>query len=308
MKSKAAVLTIAQWCKNILGANCQAHLNTVKVDAAGSKSDIHTSKVHYIFRMGKPYLWVHEGDLHNTNVIIDGRASLSVSKVVPGPLMGLLRSIKKMPGLVALTGDLMPLKDDKVQLITESLKETILTEYQKMSEVSYAVSALLSSASDDCKPRSEILHEILDHSENYAVYKFNIRSCTFVDSSGSTHDLELQNIDVPKTDILLSFSTKLVDGINQNSARRRALMLFCFEHYNATCRDALMLSIDHKGFDVLGRVPEGETEDGTSQQFVWKEFRFTFKEEASDIESFCRLLVEFEEEILETVKRYSGLG
>ncbi|ONK76416.1 uncharacterized protein A4U43_C03F27580 [Asparagus officinalis] len=86
MKSKAAALTVAERCKSILGANSQAHLNTIKVDSKGSKSEIHTSKVHYIFKRGKPYLWVHEGDLHNTNIIIDERGSLSVSNVVPGPL------------------------------------------------------------------------------------------------------------------------------------------------------------------------------------------------------------------------------
>lgn len=67
-----------------------------------------------------------------------------------------------------------------------------------------------------------------------------------------------------------------------------------------------MLSIDRKGFDILAKVPE--VDSNQNQQYNWKEFRFTFKEEASDIESFCRLLVELEEEALESVKSYSGLG
>ncbi|ONK56827.1 uncharacterized protein A4U43_C10F13430 [Asparagus officinalis] len=94
MKSKAAALTVAERCRSILGANSQAHLNTIKVDSKGSKSEIHTSKVYYIFKRGKPYLWVYEGDLHNTNIIIDERGSLYVSNVVPGPLTGLLKSIR----------------------------------------------------------------------------------------------------------------------------------------------------------------------------------------------------------------------
>lgn len=308
MKSKVAALTVAERCRSILGANCQAHLNTIKGDAMGSKSDIHTSKVHYIFKRGKPYLWVHEGDLHNTNIIIDERGSLSVNNIVPGPLMGLLKSIKKFPARVALAGDVIPLKDDKVQMVTESLKESILSEYKKASQASYAVSAILSSASVNCKSRCEILQEILEQNENYAVYKFNIRSCSFVDGSGNSHDLEIQNIDTPKAEPLLSFSAKLIDGINQSQARRKALMLFCFEHFNATVRDALMLSIDRKGFDVLGKAAAGATNNGFSMQYIWKEFRFNFEEEASDLEVFCRLLIELEERTLQSVKSYSGLG
>lgn len=142
---------------------------------------------------------------------------------------------------------------------------------------------------------------------------------------------------------LALFTEKLIDGINQSQARRRALMLFCLEYHNASARvstphdtnnscktdrllynqpevwwlknwwnsccclkDALMLSIDRKGFDILAKVPE--VDSNQNQQYNWKEFRFTFKEEASDIESFCRLLVELEEEALESVKSYSGLG
>lgn len=94
------VLSILQ---NILAANWQAHLNTIKADAKGrysrccstaswcadsvrltsflermtdgwsrlvvdccnSKDDIYSSKVHYMIMRGKPYLWVQEGDVHN---------------------------------------------------------------------------------------------------------------------------------------------------------------------------------------------------------------------------------------------------
>lgn len=69
-----------------------------------------------------------------------------------------------------------------------------------------------------------------------------------------------------------------------------------------------MLSIDQNGFDVLAKIPEAITSSGLSQQYGWKEFRFTFKDEARDIEAFCRMLVELEEEALQSVKNYSGLG
>lgn len=68
-----------------------------------------------------------------------------------------------------------------------------------------------------------------------------------------------------------------------------------------------MLSIDRKGFDVLGKVAKQVKEDGKVDS-EWKEFRFIFKEEAEDVESFCRLLVEMEEEAVKKVSSYSGLG
>lgn len=72
-------------------------------------------------------------------------------------------------------------------------------------------------------------------------------------------------------------------------------------------QDALMLSIDRKGFDVLAMVPSPVPEPNCSGS-KWKEFRFTFKEEANDIECFCRQLVEMEEEAIKMVSSYSGLA
>lgn len=308
MKGKAVALTVAERCRNILAANWEARLSTIKADAKGSKDDIYSSKVHYMFKRGKPYIWIQEGDLHNMNTIIDERASLSVSSSIPGPLMGLLRSVRKLPARIALAGDIRPLKDDKVQIVTESLAESVMSENETVSQASYAVSAILSSASISCRSRSEIFQEILKENSNYNVYKFNIRSCTYVDGSGGTHDMEPEDVEAPKTDVLLPFSEKIIDGINQSQARRRALMFFCFEYYNATARDALMLSIDQNGFDILAKVPETVTSSGLGQLYGWKEFRFTFKEAARDIEAFCRMLVELEEETLQSVKSYSGLG
>ncbi|KAJ6850184.1 uncharacterized protein M6B38_266260 [Iris pallida] len=304
----AAALTHGERCRNICGANWLAHLNTIKADAVDSKHDIHTSRVHYIFKRGKPYIWVPEEDMHNTNLVIDERGSLSISNIVPGPLMRLLRSIRKFLPRVALAGDIIPLDDDKVQKITESLRESVLSEHETICQASYAVSALLSSASRNCTSRGESLQEIVDQSDKYAVYKFNIRSCTYVDGSGVAHDLEFNEVDAPKVDPLLTYSAKLIDGINQSQARRRALMLFCFEYYSTVARDALMLSIDHNGFDILGKVPEGANQGSPTQQYVWKEFRFTFKEVARDVETFCRNLVDLEEETLRSIKSYSGLG
>ncbi|CAL9165684.1 unnamed protein product [Musa hybrid cultivar] len=299
MNTKKLALTFADRCRNILAANWQAHLNTIKADAKGSKDDIYSSKVHYMIMRGKPYLWVQEGDIHNMNAIIDERASVSVSSIIPGPLMGLLRSVKKFPARVALAGDIRLLKDDKVQVVTESLAESVVSEHETVDQASYAVSAILSSATTSCRSRIENLHWILKESSNYNVYKFNIRSCSYVDGSGGTHDVEPNEVKAPEADLLMPFSEQLVDGINQSQIRRRALMLFCLEYYKVTARDALLLSVDHNGFDVLAKVLETVNNSTSNQQCHWKEFRFNFKEKAQDVESFCGRLVELEEEALE---------
>lgn len=71
-------------------------------------------------------------------------------------------------------------------------------------------------------------------------------------------------------------------------------------------KDAYIASIDRKGFDVLGRLPSPVLKDGIGN-YEWKEFRFMFKEEANDVETFCRQLVEMEEEAIKEVSSYSGL-
>uniref|UniRef100_A0A1D1YLQ6 Putative ADP-ribosylation factor-binding protein C1F3.05 n=1 Tax=Anthurium amnicola TaxID=1678845 RepID=A0A1D1YLQ6_9ARAE len=307
--SKPAVLTFAERCKNILAANWQAQLNTVKADAKGSKEDIHSSRVKYLLRRGKPYLWVQEGDLHNVNTVIDERGSLSVSTPVPGPLMSLLRSIKKLPARVALTGDVIPLREGKVQSAIEGLKETVILESRIVNEASYSVYGVLRSSSAGCRPRSDIFQEILDgnNNNNYVAYKFNIRTCTYIDASGGTHEVELNDVESSKEDLLLPFSERLIDGINQSQARRRALMFFCFIYLNANARDAFMLSIDKKGFDILAKVPcVVAAADGLSN-YQWKEFRISFKEEVPDMEAFCNLLVEMEAATLRDINSYSGL-
>ncbi|RVW49225.1 hypothetical protein CK203_073275 [Vitis vinifera] len=233
--NKASILTAAERCKNILASNWQGRLNTIKADAKGSKADIYSSKVNYMVKRGKPYIWVPENDLHNVgseggfgvgfwkeirkegsllqnkvvfsmgdgrrvkfwkdkwcgnfalcdffpslyalaaskeawlvelwdssgeeggwsprfsrpfndwevesaldsrsavqfpksiiwspcvptkNTIIDERGSFSVASPYPGPLANLLRSMKKLPARVALTGDVVPLKDEKVNLFS----------------------------------------------------------------------------------------------------------------------------------------------------------------------------------------------
>lgn len=68
-----------------------------------------------------------------------------------------------------------------------------------------------------------------------------------------------------------------------------------------------MLSIDRKGFDILSKVATPLVKDGFGQ-YQWKEFRFTLKEEARDVESFCRQLVEMEEDAVKEVSSHSGLA
>ncbi|KAM1126039.1 hypothetical protein ACFX2B_040765 [Malus domestica] len=301
--NKATVLTFAEKCKSILSSNWQGQLNTIKADAKGSKEDIYTSKVKYICKRGKPYLWVPEKELHNVNVVVDERCSFAVTNPIPGPLASLLRSLRKTPPRIALTGEVVPLTEEKVQSATKVLREVIWSEQKAMSESSYTVSGILSSSDHSCTSRSESLKELLEGDENYIVYK----SCMYVDGSGETHKIDTEDMAATKADLLAPLSAKLIDGINQSAARRRALMLFCCSYLNANAKDAYMLSIDRKGFEVLSKVPSPGFKDGFGQ-FEWKEFRLSLKEEAHDVEAFCRQLVEMEEEAVKEVSGHSGLA
>lgn len=304
--SKTTILTLAEKCKNILASNWQAQLNTIKADAKGSKGGIYSSKVEYILKKGKPYLWVNEKDMHNVNTIIDDRASLAVASPFPGPLANLFKSMQKLPARIAITGNVVPLKEEKVQLVAESLKEVMLSEQRQINEAPYTVSGVLSSSNLITTSRSENLKELLDGVEEYGVYRFNLSSCMFIDGHGRTHEVDMEAIEASKVDPLAFLSAKLIDGINRSESRRRALVLFCFVYLNADARDAFMLAVDRKGFDVLAKVPSSRLKDGTSE-YVWKQFRFPFKEEALDVETFCHQLVKMEEEAVKKVSGYSGL-
>lgn len=303
---KTTILTLAEKCKNILASNWQAQLNTIKADAKGSKGGIYSSKVKYILKKGKPYLWVNEKDMHNVNTIIDDRASLAVASPFPGPLANLFKSMQKLPARIAITGNVVPLKEEKVQLVAESLKEVMLSEQRQINEAPYTVSGVLSSSNLITTSRSENLKELLDGVEEYGVYRFNLSSCMFIDGHGRTHEVDMEAIEASKVDPLAFLSAKLIDGINRSESRRRALVLFCFVYLNADARDAFMLAVDRKGFDVLAKVPSSRLKDGTSE-YVWKQFRFPFKEEALDVETFCHQLVKMEEEAVKKVSGYSGL-
>lgn len=71
-------------------------------------------------------------------------------------------------------------------------------------------------------------------------------------------------------------------------------------------KDALVLSIDRKGIDVLGKIAGPVMDDG-SREYEWKELRLLLKEEARDVETFCTRLVEMEAEALKNVSGFSGL-
>ncbi|PON56618.1 FMN-binding split barrel [Parasponia andersonii] len=294
--NKAKLLTFAEKCKNVLASNWQGHLNTIKADAKGSKADIYTSEVKYILKRGKPYIWVSEKELHNVNTIIDERASFSVTAPFPGPLATLLRSTKKLPTRAALTGDVVPYKD--VKSAAESLREVLLSEQNAISESSYTVSGILSSSNLHNTSRGENLKTLLEGDE---------KSCVFIDGDGGTHEVDFEDMNASKVDRLAPLSARIIDGINQSEARRRGLMLFCLMYLNANTKDAHMLSIDRKGFDVLGKVSGPLSKDGFGQ-YQWREYRFSLKEEARDAETFCRQLVEMEEEAVKLVSSSSGLG
>lgn len=297
------MLTYAEKCKNILASNWQGYLNTVKADANGSKGEIYSSKVRYFVKKGKPYIWVPENDMHNVNTMIDERGSFAVTSSFTGPLASFLKSMKKLPARVALMGEVLHLKDEKARLFGESLKEVISSEKSMIEKFSYSVLGILSSSRFS---RGDNLQELLDSEKRYVVLKFNPRSCMYFDSNGGTHEVDLEEVHATKPDPLSSHTMSLIDGINQSEARRRALVLFCITHLNKNAKDAFLLSIDRKGIDVLGKVLGPIRSDG-SREYQWREFRIAFTEEAHTVETFCRQLVEMEEEALKSISNFSGI-
>lgn len=71
-------------------------------------------------------------------------------------------------------------------------------------------------------------------------------------------------------------------------------------------KDAFLLSIDVKGFDVLAKVLGSVKGDG-SREYQWKELRFGFNNVASDAETFCQRLLEMEAEALKKVSSVTGI-
>ncbi|CAI9092424.1 OLC1v1027653C1 [Oldenlandia corymbosa var. corymbosa] len=300
---KSSVLTIAEKCKNILASNWRGSLNTIKADSKGSKGEIYTSKVKYFVKKGKPYIWVPGNDLHNVNTIIDERSSFAVSSPFPG-MAYLLKSIKKLPARVALTGDVVRL--EKITSATESLKEIVSLEEKIVKESGYSVSGILGSSHLGATPRGHNLKELLEGNNQYIIYKFNVSSCSYIDGNGSTHEVELEEFEESKADPLSPFSASLIDGINRSEIRRRALILLCITQLKNNLKDALLLRIDRKGFDMLGKIVGPLRNDG-SFEYQWKEFRITFEEEARHVEAFCERLVQLEEEAIKSVSSFSGL-
>ncbi|KAI4383992.1 hypothetical protein MLD38_009768 [Melastoma candidum] len=188
-KSASPVLTIAEKCKSILASNWEGKLTTIKADAKGRETFIARR-----LKKGKPYVWVPENDPCNVNPVIDERGLLAVTSPFPGPLAQILESMKRSPSRIALIGDVVPVTEEKVQSAVESLEEAILSEQKAVSESTYAVSGLLSSANLKSTSRIENLKELLDGTRSYSIYKFDIRSCTFVDGHGGAKEIDLENI------------------------------------------------------------------------------------------------------------------
>ncbi|KAL3655865.1 hypothetical protein CASFOL_000261 [Castilleja foliolosa] len=303
---KPTVLTLAAKCKSILASNWQGSLNTIKVDAKGSKEEIYTSKVKYFVKKGKPYIWVPEKELHNVNTIIDERGSFAVSSPFPGPLLHILKSIRKLPARVAMVGDVVRLEDEKATSAAESLRDTLLAEQRTVEVSSYSVAEILNSSYSNSASRSANLQELLKGNMQNSVYRLNLSSCLYIDGNGGAHEVKLEDFEKSKADPLSPFSMSLIDGINHSETRRRALVLFCITFLNENAKDAFLLSVDRKGFDVLGKVMGSVKNDG-SREYLWKELRFTLKDEARDVETFCRQLLEMEEEALKNVSNFSGI-
>ncbi|XP_057789074.1 uncharacterized protein LOC131005961 [Salvia miltiorrhiza] len=305
-RGKSSVLTVAEKCKTVLASNWQGKLNTVKADSHDSKEEIYTSRVKYFVRKGRPYIWVPEKELHNVNTIIDERGSFAVSSPFPGPLASILKSIKKLPARVALIGDAVLVEEEKAKLAAEYLKKILLADQKAVEELSYSVSEILNSSHLGSTSRIANLQELFQGDTQYNLYKFNVRSCMYVDTNAKVHEVSLEDIEKSKADCLAQFSMSLIDGINRSETRRRALILFCITFLNENAKDAFILSVDMKGIDVLAKVIGSVRDDG-SREYQWKELRFAFKDAASDAETFCQRLLEMEEEALKKISSVAGI-
>ncbi|KAK4351411.1 hypothetical protein RND71_030724 [Anisodus tanguticus] len=175
-----------------------------------------------------------------------------------------------------------------------------------IEKFSYSVLGILSSSTLGVTCRGDNLQELLDSDKKYVVLKFNPSSCMYIDSNGGTHEVDLEEVQATKPYFVASYTMSLIDGINQSEARRRALILFCITHLNKNAKDAYLLSIDRKGLDVLGKVLGPIRSDG-SGEYEWRELRIAFREVAHTVETFCRQLVEMEEEALKSISNFSGI-
>ncbi|CAN6888883.1 unnamed protein product, partial [Brassica oleracea] len=301
--SKANLSTLAEKCKTIIVSNWKGYLNTIKPE--DKASIIHTSKVKYVMRRGKPYLWVPESEPHNVNIMFDERGSFSVSHPYPGPLAALLKSIGKVPNRVALTGEIIPVKEKRIEAVNKYVEEAIQSEMRAISDSPYSVRSILSSSDQMYASRCESLKALVDGgNEKYVIYKFVPSSCMFIDANGANKEIDLKVLELSKADPLGAWSTNLVDGINKNESRRRALILFCLYYLDINARDAYMVSLDTKGFELLGKVP---SEEEGGDEYQWREFRFEFEEEVKDVEAFCQQLVEMEQEVVNKFTDHTGL-
>ncbi|KAL6515455.1 hypothetical protein OROHE_018489 [Orobanche hederae] len=302
-RGKSSILPFAEKCKSILVSNWQGNLNTIKADAQGSKEEIYSSKVKYFVKKGKPYIWVPEKDLHNVNTIIDERGSFSVTSPFPGALLHILKSIRKLPARVAMFGDIVRLEDEKAKLAVENLRDSLLAEQKVVGKSGYSFAGIPNKST--C--RSAYLEELLlQGHEHYSIYRLNLNWCTYIDGNGGAHKVKLEELEKSKVDPLSLFLTSLIDGINRSENMRRALVLFCITFLNESAKDAFLLSVDRKGFDVLAKVMGPLRNDG-SREYHWKELRFTFKDEASGVRMFCQYLLQMEEEALKNITSSSGI-
>ncbi|XP_076910263.1 uncharacterized protein LOC143567842, partial [Bidens hawaiensis] len=194
----------------------------------------------------------------------------------------------------------------QVKSAAESLRETLISEGEAIKAFSYSVTGILSSSDFRYTSRAENLQELLNRDQEYRIYKFNPSTTTYIEGKENSHEVDLKDVEESKADSLSLFSASLIDGINRSEARRRALMIFCATYLNKIVKDALVLSIDRRGLDVLGKFVGPMTDDG-SHEYQWRELRLPLKDEAPDVETFCKRLVEMEQEAIKNVSSFSGL-
>jgi hypothetical protein len=105
--------------------------------------------------------------------MFDERGSFSIAHPYPGPLAALFKSIGKLPERVAFTGEIVPVKEKRVDAVKKYVEEAIQSEMKAISDTPNSVRSILNSSDQMYASRCDSLRALInDAKEKYVIYKF----------------------------------------------------------------------------------------------------------------------------------------
>lgn len=292
-------LPLAQRSKNILAAHWRGQLSTVKAGAdQKDERSVHGSVVLYSVFDGKPVVWVPGGDTHEVNLLLDDRGSLLVGHL--DPPLATIRSFGKVLPRVILLGDFVGVENSEMAHLRRRLQKQVEALQMRQDERGPESQSFLHSAGFSRDERLQTLNYLSSPTNNLSAYRLYARSCHFVDFQGGRHSLKISDVAGAATDPLAGLQTALVEGINRNDLKRRALILFCAAYMQVEVQDVYLFSIDKWGFNILAQpIQESDSfSEGGKKESLWREFRFMFNYEVRDVNAFCTVFLEMEKEVM----------